>query len=114
MTTKSYKQFIYCNETSYYNHPADLTETELIEGTAFSIYYPIVQLGVQAPPGTQFYINGNNNPVIIGQTGLFDLDLIGNGSLSSLKFNRESIKRIKENDSNILIIDILYLAQGDD
>lgn len=110
MTTKIYKQFIYCNDESAKNFPADLTAEDIIDGSIFSSYTPIVQLGVQAPPGTKFYINGNANPVIVGYTGLFDLDLTGGGSVLSLGFDRQSIISIQQNDSNILIIDILYLG----
>jgi hypothetical protein len=37
----------------------------IFQGRIFS------QLGIQAPPGTKFYINNGTNPVIIGYTGLF-------------------------------------------
>jgi hypothetical protein len=36
---------------------------------------PIVQLGIQSVPGTKFYLNGSNNPIIIGNTGIYELDL---------------------------------------
>lgn len=114
MTTKSYRQFIYSNDTSNYNYPSGLTASDLVLGNIFLECSPIIQLGIQAPPGTKFYINGNNNFVIVGQTGLFDLNLIDNGSISSLRFDSGSIEQIQDNNSNILIVDILYLAQGDD
>lgn len=114
MTTKSYKQFIYCNDSSAKNYPLTLKAAQLISGNMFEDYYPIIQLGIQAPPGTKFYVNGNGNPVIVGQVGIFDLDLVDNGSISQLRFDNASIQKIKDNDSNILIIDILYLRQGDE
>ena len=110
MTTKNYKQFIFCNDESLHNFPQDLVALELVDGSLFLDYTPIVQLGIQAPPGTKFYINNNNEPVIIGYTGLFDLDLLSGGSIISLKFDEQSIRNIQQSDSNILIIDILYLG----
>ena len=114
MTIKNYKQLIYCNNESARNFPASLKDTELISGTAFRDCFPIIQLGIQAPPGTKFYLNNSSNYVIIGQTGLFDLDLASTSNISALRFDKKSIDAIKSNDSNILIIDILYFGEGGD
>ena len=111
MVTKSFKQLIYCNNESKRNYPLTLTDSFLINSDSFLAYYPIIQLGVQAPPGTKFYINDNADPVIVGQTGLFDLDLTNSATISALRFDNESIQRIMANDSNILIIDMLYLQE---
>ena len=104
------KQIVYCNNNSTKNSPRNLVDTQLTSGTIFSNYLPISQLGVQAPPGTKFYINGNDNPVIVGFTGLFEVDLTSGGTITTLTFDENSIKRIKENDSNILIVDMAYLG----
>lgn len=71
---------------------------------------PLTQLGIQAPPGTKFYLNGNTNPVIVGFTGLFDIDLTQGGSIISLSFDSDSIKEIQQNDSAFLIVDMAYLG----
>ena len=41
------------------NQPASLTSIDLQSGDAFLDYVPIVQLGVQALPGTRFNLNAN-------------------------------------------------------
>ena len=54
---------------------------EKIEESTLEItdYNKIVQLGIQAPPGSHFRINGentdSNGDIEIGTTGMFELDL---------------------------------------
>ena len=108
MTTKSFKQLIYCNNESKKNYPLTLTDSDLKNDAYFNQYYPIIQLGIQAPPGTKFYLNNGADPIIVGQTGLFDLDLTNIASITALHFDTASLNRIKTNDGNILIIDMLY------
>jgi len=67
-------------------------------------------LGVRALPGTQFYINGGTNPVIVGFTGLFEIDLTDGGSITELKFDRKSIDAIELNDSAYLVVDMLGIG----
>lgn len=107
--TQLFKQFVYCNNESLKNLPSSLLDTELISGSAFQDYTPLVQLGIQAPPGTKFYINGSSNPVIVGSNGLFDIDLTQGGSIMHLAFDSSSINWIKSNDSAILIVDVAYV-----
>lgn len=106
---QSFKQFVYCGTGSNRNN---INAETLING--INNYAPIVQLGVQAPPGTKFYINGNTEPVIIGSTGLFSIDLRDNGSISEIRFDRNSVNAIGSNDRFILIVDIAYLAGGEE
>lgn len=68
-------------------------QTSSIGGTRLDIYNDIVsqfkkgnfnKLGIQAPPGTKFYINSSTSPIMIGRTGIYELDEDIN--VSSLKF----------------------------
>ena len=73
---KKVKQFRYYNNTSSNNYPSNIVNyRSLISGTAFSDFIPIYQLGIQSLPGTKFYLNGATNPIIIGNTGIYELDL---------------------------------------
>ena len=63
---------------------------------------PVVKLGIQGQPNVSFSINGGNN-IILGQYGIYELDLSGIGQIISLKFNGGSVS-----DKNILIVDIVY------
>lgn len=102
------KQILYCNDTSPKNS-VGITGTQLISGTAF-MGYTIIQIGIQAPPGTKFYINGNDNPCVVGFTGLYEIDLTAGGSITSLSFDEQSINWIAQHDNLILIIDMAYLG----
>lgn len=69
---------------------------------------PIKQLGIQSLPGTKFYINESVNPVILGKTGIFELNCMDTTySVTQLTFDIESLRRIDENDNDFLIIDII-------
>ena len=67
---------------------------------------PVIQLGIQALPGTTFRINGGNN-IQIGQYGLYELDLseLG-GQILDLTF----IKIVTNETHNInsALVDIVY------
>lgn len=68
-------------------------QTSKIEGTPLNIYSDIVsqfkkgnfnKLGIQAPAGTKFYINSSTSPIMVGRTGIYELDESIN--VNSLKF----------------------------
>lgn len=89
------------------NYPR-MTQAMLASGSVFNPYYPIIQLGIQAIPGTQFYLNNSITPIIIGSTGIYELSLDGLTNITDLRFNPISIERINESQSSYLIIDIIY------
>ena len=66
----------------------------------------VVAFGLQAPPGTGFACN-NGNEIIVGQTGIFELDLQGYAYIIDLKV----ISATLEGEDKI-IIDILYESEG--
>lgn len=92
------------------NYPSNLNANELYAGRIFYDYTPITQIGIQGLPGTTFYLNDpmKQNPIIIGYTGLYELDLEGYAEINSLQFELESIRRIANSDNAYLIIDIIY------
>lgn len=99
----------YSDEQSDNNQPKDLKAEDLEKGTVFSKYTPITQLGIQALPGTRFYLNGNiEGPVIIGSTGIYELELEGISKINSLKFDFKSLDLIAKNPNAFLIIDVIY------
>ena len=79
------KQFRYYNDESSItglNQPSALqknsipvTSDHYISGEVFGTCYPVLQLGVQAIPGTRFYLNESIEPIIIGSTGIYELEL---------------------------------------
>ena len=92
------------------NEPEDLTSSYLISGDKiFGDYYPIIQLGIQGVPGTKFYLNGNLDPIFLGASGIFELDLTNSSTMiTALSFDRDSIGYINSNPDGYLIIDIVY------
>ena len=115
------KQFRYYNDKSSEvaadkrNQPTTLDGTTTLitsehyaNGDVFGKYFPVTQLGIQALPGTKFYLNEATDPIIIGATGIYELDLDGQAEITNLQFEARSMKLIKENNNAFLIIDIIY------
>ena len=94
------------------NYPASVTHQRLVSGAAFTDYLPIIQLGIQALPGTKFYLNSSSDPIIIGSTGIYEIDLVGETEISALSFDTSSITAISQNDNACLIVDMIY--EGED
>ena len=91
------------------NQPNSLSSLDLSSGDAFLEYIPIVQLGIQALPGTKFNLNANLDPIIIGASGMYELDLLNSsGKLRTLTFEKDSLEQIDKNPDGYLIIDIVY------
>lgn len=83
---------------------------DLITGNFISGYAPIVSLGIQALPGTCFYLNDSIEPIIIGETGIFEIELKGVIEISKIQFDCVSLDTIAKNQSAILIIDTVYIS----
>ena len=114
---KAVKQFRYYNENHANNNPQsvsgfkDMTlKSFYVNGLVFTnpSCYPILQLGIQTLPGTKFYLNDNVEPIIVGFTGIYELDLDNQTEIVKLTFNEESMTTIENNSNGYLIVDILY------
>lgn len=77
-------------------------------GDIFKEYYPFYQLGIQTLPGTMFYLNGSEDPVIVGSTGIYELDMSDGVEIYTLQFNSASLKLINDALDGYVIIDVLY------
>ena len=80
---------------------------KLVRGSVFANYLPIVQLGIQGLPGTEFYLNNSITPILIGTTGIYELDLDGLSEITDIHFSRKSMEAIHNNENAYLIIDII-------
>ncbi len=110
---KRIKQIRYYNENNAKNYPGgtSLGMTKLINGSAFKINgnnVLITQLGIQTVPGVKFYLNESDNSVMVGSTGIYELDLEGISYITSIKFDKASMNLINQNTNAYLIVDILY------
>lgn len=101
------------NTTDNYPHVASDTDAKVkwCEGELFAPYLPITQLGIQAPPGTSFQVNGSDSYAIVGYTGLFEIDLSAGGEIVSLGFSPSSLDYIAGNPNASLIVDLIYEPQ---
>ena len=90
------------------NYPTGIAFRNLVSGSVFAKTLPIVQLGIQALPGTKFYLNNNNHPIIIGNTGIYELDLNGQTEITALSFDSTSVRLIDNNPNGYLIVDVIY------
>lgn len=111
---KRVMQFRFYSEHDDRNYPGSCDLQSLQSGSIFNSdnrekYVPIVQLGIQSLPGTKFYLNNSlKDPIIIGSTGIYELDIDGMAEITHLQFDRESLNTISENANVSLIIDIIY------
>lgn len=106
----------YINQVRYYgegdprNQPKDMNLKKLVNGNAFLETPSIVQLGIQGYPGLKFTINDGPtaNPIMIGGTGIYEINVEGFSQINRLQFLRESIETINNVPSAYLIVDYIY------
>lgn len=110
MAKKAY-QVRFCTAQNR-NETNNATILELESGTAFEHRLPIEQLGIQALPGTKFYLNSSADPIIVGTTGIYELDLTNRSSISGLRFNASSLETIAASETPLLV-DIVYLDEAE-
>ncbi len=106
---KQIMQFRYegFNHENNYPQYSDYTQ-KLTTGNIFSDYKLVSQLGIQGPPGLKFRLNGGG-PIIIGKTGIYELDLENIGRIFSIRFETNELENfIDKVDGARLLIDIVY------
>ena len=101
-------QIRYFGEKNKQNYPSTVNAIRLRTGAAFASVYPIVQLGIQTLPGTKFYVNNHTTPVVVGATGIYELDIDGLSNITDIQFDDKSLNIINNNDSAYIIIDYIY------
>lgn len=105
---KQIYQYRYYPKLDTKNQPSELNEKGLVSGSIFADRMPITQLGIQTLPGVQFYLNGSTNPITIGTTGIYELDMKTEAIITSLRFDYDSIRLINGSQTAYLIIDIVW------
>lgn len=113
--SKYIRQLRYYKDEDKRNYPINdenegtISLNQLINPKFFSQYMPIIHLGIQTIPGVKFYLNDNikTNPIIIGYTGIYELNLENIAEINSLCFDIESIQNIQNIDDAYLIIDMI-------
>lgn len=115
---KKIMQFRYCPNHPSYNNPTNLTGELLASGDLFSTYGPVSSLGIQGPPGLKFHLNNGDNSIIIGSTGIYELDMNNANHIMSIRFpglddsrgidSGDPSQKALFIDGRKLIIDIIY------
>ena len=113
---KKIAQFRYRGQNSDgTNHPDNFPQYEfyidkLTDGNIFQDFGPVTHLGIQAPVGIKFYLNSSPNPIMIGQTGIYELDLENIGRISSIRFDRTDLNNYYTDNArnDMILIDIVY------
>lgn len=104
-----YEQII----TKRTNSPTTINKASLISGSIFNNVTPIVKLGIQAIPGTKFRLNANKDWIIMGMTGIYEIDLThSSATIMKLQFEETSLEIIDKNENAYLIIDIMSEKEG--
>lgn len=109
---KSIQQFRFYSEIPENNYPNNLTYGMLLTGNILNNYGPVSQLGIQAKPGTKFYLNKSKSSIAVGSTGIYELDLGDLGIISAINFDAESLDRVVADAEDFIIIDIIYNKAG--
>ena len=114
---RAIKQYRYYAENDSRNYPAQSAGTEkcasftnLCNGNLFknNQVYPILALGIQTLPGTKFYLNGSEDPIVVGATGIYELDVVDKAEIVNMLFDPTSLLAIRDSANGYLLIDILY------
>ena len=105
---KRIKQFRFFSTTDTAHNTPNTNFQTLVSGNLFSDILPILQLGIQALPGTKFYVHSSTSPVIVGVTGVYEMNLQDNTQITSLSFDGNSLQAISNSSTGGLIIDVTY------
>ena len=108
--SKRIEQARYYQQRDERNQPSNATMNKFISGSVFK--YPITQLGIQSLPGVKFYLNHSTTPIVLGYTGIYDLELDGITEINHLAFAAESMNLINTNAQSFLIVDYIYESEG--
>lgn len=98
--------------TASKNYPSTISRIGLSTGVVFNNLIPITQLGVQTLPGMKIYINDHPNPIVVGSTGIYELNIEGSSSINKLSFGADTLALINNNPSAYLIIDYISEREG--
>lgn len=113
MATK-FAQFRYGGDNSVWTSTsAPISRDTLTTGEAFRHYCPITQLGIQAVPGTRFFLNNGVEPIIIGPTGIWEIDTRAGITIEALSFDPTSLDlNVTAESMPGLIVDFIYEGVG--
>ena len=80
-----------------------VTYSHYVSGDVFGECFPVTQLGIQAIPGTKFSLNNAVEKIIIGSTGIYELELNEQTQITNIQFDARSMELIRDNNNAFLI-----------
>lgn len=101
-------QIRYYSDNNNLNQPSKVTMAKMRSGSIFTDYMPALQIGIQTMPGIKFYLNDATEPIIIGNTGIYELNVDNFAQITSLNFDYVSLKMINDSPTAYIVVDILY------
>lgn len=72
---------------------------------------PISHLGIQGQPGVTFYLNNGVDPITIGATGIYEMNLEGIGHIFALRFDMDILSQKYDtalSKKERLLVDVVY------
>ena len=108
---KRIMQFRYRGENHPDNYPNYSAYTDILsDGNIFNDYGIVSKLGIQGPDGLRFYLNFSPDPITIGETGIYELDLEGVGRITAIQFNKTDLNNFYTTNplNDKILIDIVY------
>lgn len=113
MDAINFYQITWGGDSNLINVPAGITREQLVNGTAFEPFYPITRLGIQAAPGTRFFVNNDVYPIMIGPSGIWEIDASAGALIRLLQFDNSSIDlNVTAQSVPSIIIDMMYAGEG--
>lgn len=95
------------------NYPASINHNALRYGTFFTNQNILItRFGIQTLPGVQFFINGTQTPILVGSTGIYELDVENISTITSISFSEVSLQMVEQSPIGYIIIDYVY-DEGD-
>ena len=114
---KCIKQFRYYGKNHADNYPANImTYSNLAHSNIFAGHGSITQMGIQAPRGTIMFLNNEQRyPIVIGETGIYEIDLQDYGQIYAIRFEGASLEALeRQGSTGRLLIVIIYEGAGAD
>ena len=107
---KQYRYFGEVNENSE-TVKSNVTKERLKGGSTEAALCPgnLTKLGIQTLPGVMFTVTQDNEYIIIGMSGIFELDLTNSiTTINYLAIHPNSLNMIDNNPGGYIIIDMEY------
>lgn len=87
--------------------------TALTSGNIFQDYGSISKMGIQCRPNTRFRLNDSSYEIVVGETGIYEIDLEGYGTIFKIQFNADDLRIYDQAGvTDRLLIDIVYEGAG--